>query len=84
VAAAGPFWEAESEHQDYLEKYPDGYTCHFIRSFGRIGHCRTARRKLNRARARSFGRVTKHSDRLVPPFAMILCRKAYNSTGGSL
>jgi len=31
VAAAGPFWEAEPEHQDYLEHYPDGYTCHFIR-----------------------------------------------------
>lgn len=25
------FWEAEPEHQDYLQKYPDGYTCHFIR-----------------------------------------------------
>jgi len=32
VAPAGPFWEAEQEHQDYLERYPDGYTCHFIRS----------------------------------------------------
>jgi len=31
VVSAGPFWEAEPEHQDYLEKYPDGYTCHFIR-----------------------------------------------------
>jgi peptide-methionine (S)-S-oxide reductase len=31
VAPAGPFWQAEPEHQDYLEKYPDGYTCHFIR-----------------------------------------------------
>jgi peptide-methionine (S)-S-oxide reductase len=31
VVAAGPFWEAEPEHQDYLERYPDGYTCHFIR-----------------------------------------------------
>ena len=31
VAAAGPFWEAEPEHQDYLEKYPNGYTCHFPR-----------------------------------------------------
>ena len=27
----GDFWEAEPEHQDYLEKYPDGYTCHFPR-----------------------------------------------------
>ena len=31
VAPAGPFWEAEPEHQDYLEKYPHGYTCHFVR-----------------------------------------------------
>ena len=31
VTAAGPFWEAEPEHQDYLERYPNGYTCHFIR-----------------------------------------------------
>src|SRR5215471_21355546 len=31
VAPAGPFWEAEPEHQDYLERYPHGYTCHFIR-----------------------------------------------------
>ena len=31
VVAAGDFWEAEPEHQDYLERIPDGYTCHFIR-----------------------------------------------------
>ena len=31
VAPAGAFWEAEPEHQDYLEHYPNGYTCHFIR-----------------------------------------------------
>ena len=31
VAPAGAFWEAEPEHQDYLERRPDGYTCHFIR-----------------------------------------------------
>jgi peptide-methionine (S)-S-oxide reductase len=31
VSEAGDFWEAEPEHQDYLERYPDGYTCHFIR-----------------------------------------------------
>lgn len=31
VAEAGAFWEAEPEHQDYLVRYPDGYTCHFIR-----------------------------------------------------
>jgi len=31
IAPAGPFWEAEPEHQDYLQRYPQGYTCHFIR-----------------------------------------------------
>jgi peptide-methionine (S)-S-oxide reductase len=31
VTAAGPFWEAEPEHQDYLERIPNGYTCHFVR-----------------------------------------------------
>jgi len=31
VTGVGPFWEAEPEHQDYLERVPHGYTCHFIR-----------------------------------------------------
>jgi peptide-methionine (S)-S-oxide reductase len=31
VSEAGPFWEAEPEHQDYLQRYPAGYTCHFER-----------------------------------------------------
>jgi peptide-methionine (S)-S-oxide reductase len=31
VEPAGPFWQAEPEHQDYLERIPNGYTCHFIR-----------------------------------------------------
>jgi peptide-methionine (S)-S-oxide reductase len=31
VTAAGDFWEAEPEHQDYLVKYPHGYTCHWVR-----------------------------------------------------
>lgn len=31
VAKAGAFWEAEPEHQDYLERLPNGYTCHFVR-----------------------------------------------------
>jgi peptide-methionine (S)-S-oxide reductase len=31
VTPAGDFWEAEPEHQDYLERYPNGYTCHFPR-----------------------------------------------------
>ena len=32
VKPAGPFWQAEPEHQDYLERHPNGYTCHFPRS----------------------------------------------------
>jgi peptide-methionine (S)-S-oxide reductase len=31
VQPAGDFWEAEPEHQDYLERIPNGYTCHFVR-----------------------------------------------------
>lgn len=31
LAPAGPFWVAEPEHQDYLERHPGGYTCHFPR-----------------------------------------------------
>ena len=36
VTPAGPFWEAEPEHQDYLEHYPNGYTCHFPRPDWRL------------------------------------------------
>lgn len=32
VEPAGDFWEAEPEHQDYLERHPGGYTCHFPRA----------------------------------------------------
>jgi peptide-methionine (S)-S-oxide reductase len=32
LEAAGDFWEAEPEHQDYLERIPNGYTCHFARA----------------------------------------------------
>jgi peptide-methionine (S)-S-oxide reductase len=38
VTPAGPFWEAEPEHQDYLERYPDGYTCHFPRPGWKLPH----------------------------------------------
>lgn len=31
IAEVGPFWQAEPEHQDYLERVPHGYTCHFVR-----------------------------------------------------
>ena len=38
VSPAGPFWEAEPEHRDYLERYPDGYTCHFVRPGWKLPH----------------------------------------------
>jgi peptide-methionine (S)-S-oxide reductase len=31
VTAASDFWDAEEEHQDYLQKHPFGYTCHYVR-----------------------------------------------------
>ena len=31
VSPAGPFWQAEPEHQDYLQRIPNGYTCHWVR-----------------------------------------------------
>jgi peptide-methionine (S)-S-oxide reductase len=31
VTPASDFWEAEPEHQDYLQRYPGGYTCHYVR-----------------------------------------------------
>jgi peptide-methionine (S)-S-oxide reductase len=31
VTAASTFWQAEAEHQDYLQRIPHGYTCHFVR-----------------------------------------------------
>ncbi len=33
ITAAGPFWVAEAAHQDYLERNPGGYTCHFLREW---------------------------------------------------
>ncbi|QCB51439.1 peptide-methionine (S)-S-oxide reductase MsrA [Rhodococcus sp. PAMC28707] len=38
VEPAGPFWEAEPEHQDYLQNYPSGYTCHFVRPGWKLPH----------------------------------------------
>ena len=38
IAPAGDFWEAEPEHQDYLQRYPHGYTCHFVRPNWRLPH----------------------------------------------
>lgn len=36
VKPASEFWEAEPEHQDYLERYPSGYTCHYVRPNWRV------------------------------------------------
>jgi peptide-methionine (S)-S-oxide reductase len=38
VTPVGPFWEAEPEHQDYLERIPHGYTCHFVRPGWKLPH----------------------------------------------
>ncbi len=38
VSPAGAFWQAEEEHQDYLRKYPNGYTCHFVRPGWKLPH----------------------------------------------
>ena len=42
VTAAGSFWEAEPEHQDYLQNYPSGYTCHFVRPGWKLPRRETA------------------------------------------
>jgi peptide-methionine (S)-S-oxide reductase len=44
VTPAGAFWQAEPEHQDYLERYPDGYTCHYVRPGWRLPSRGEARR----------------------------------------
>jgi peptide-methionine (S)-S-oxide reductase len=38
VEPAGDFWQAEPEHQDYLLRYPYGYTCHFVRPNWKLPH----------------------------------------------
>src|SRR5262249_23768564 len=47
VEPAREFWMAEPEHQDYLERIPDGYTCHFVRPGWRL----PSRRKAVEGRA---------------------------------
>jgi len=37
VIKADQYWKAEADHQDYLEKFPRGYTCHFLRSESMLG-----------------------------------------------
>ncbi len=41
VEKVGPFWQAEPEHQDYLERYPLGYTCHYVRPGWKLPHRET-------------------------------------------
>ena len=42
ISDAVPFWEAEAEHQDYLQRYPNGYSCHFPRPGWKLPHRATA------------------------------------------
>ena len=44
VAPAGDFWEAEPEHQDYLQHFPTGYTCHYVRPGWKLPRRDTATR----------------------------------------
>ena len=44
VEPAGDFWEAEPEHQDYLQHFPTGYTCHYVRPGWKLPRRDTARR----------------------------------------
>lgn len=37
------FWQAEAEHQDYLQRHPSGYSCHFIRPNWRLASSRARR-----------------------------------------
>jgi peptide-methionine (S)-S-oxide reductase len=46
LAPAGDFWEAEPEHQDYLVRYPGGYTCHFVRPGWKLPPRRSRSAKL--------------------------------------
>jgi peptide-methionine (S)-S-oxide reductase len=42
ISGAVAFWEAEAEHQDYLQRYPHGYNCHFPRPGWKLPHRETA------------------------------------------
>jgi peptide-methionine (S)-S-oxide reductase len=45
VVPVGDFWEAEPEHQDYLQRIPNGYTCHFIRPNWKLPRRTSAKEK---------------------------------------
>ena len=50
LVPVGPFWQAEPEHQDYLERVPNGYTCHFVRPNWKLPK-RTQVKSADRAQA---------------------------------
>ncbi len=43
ITYAGPLWRTEPDHQDYLERVPNGYTCHYVRPTWKLPHRTTAR-----------------------------------------
>ena len=48
VVPAGEFWQAEPEHQDYLQRYPGGYTCHSVRPNWRVPRRTKLQREVRR------------------------------------
>jgi peptide-methionine (S)-S-oxide reductase len=46
IAPVSAFWEAEPEHQDYLERVPHGYTCHFVRPNWQLPHRTSTQRTI--------------------------------------
>ena len=63
VEPAGDFWKAEPEHQDYLERIPNGYTCHFIRSNWKL-----PRREAASEASRKDSTNPREQDGRVSPF----------------
>jgi peptide-methionine (S)-S-oxide reductase len=62
VAPAGDFWQAEPEHQDYLERLPNGYTCHFVRPGWKLPiRENTALEQVNMALGESRSSATTNS-----------------------
>lgn len=59
VTPAGDFWEAEAEHQDYLQKHPDGYTCHFPRAGWKLPRRNDPERTVGRTYDPSFAAASK-------------------------
>ena len=68
VSPAGPFWEAEPEHQDYLEKNPNGYTCHLIRPDWKL----PARKDADRVRVERRRGVNSESATTMGPYEGVM------------